>query len=323
MIINCAAYRDGLRAADVSSFEQVGQASLEPNTFAWIGLWTPDVAELSAAMDGLGWDTDLVAEILSPHERPVLTKETDYSHLVLRTARYDDATETVDLGGMSILFTDHAVLTVRHGDASELSRLRETLELDRRLLADGAPAVLAAIVDQVVDDYLPALDGFEQDVLEAEHQVFADTRTQPVQRLYQLKREVLQVLVAIESLTFPLNRLVRTMSARFPAATQADLVETIEQLERTLTRTRSLGDLLDSAINASLTEVSLQQNEDMRKISAWVAMAALPTLIAGIYGMNFETQPELRWRFGYPLIMVIMVVLVASMFRAFRRSGWL
>ena len=183
-------------------------------------------------------------------------------------------------------------------------------------------AVLAAIVGRVIDDYSPALDGFEMDALEVERDVFSDTRAQPVRRLYKLKRQVRDLLVAIDSLQDPLNRLMRVVGPHLPEEVLADLSEAADQLDRTVVRTQSLSGLLDAALTASLAQISVQQNEDMRKISAWVAMAAVPTLVAGIYGMNFDTFPELHWRFGYPLVLVGMGVIVLLLYRSFKRSGW-
>lgn len=322
MIVDGAVYRDGRRVATTSEPGELVAALTEEGSFAWVGLRIPSAEELQEALTATCWTCD-AAEVVGAHDRPVLTTEDEFVHLVLRTARYSEKEERVTLGELSVLFDDRTVVTVRHGQASELTMVRRRLERHPAELAAGVPAVIAAIVDQVVTDYGPALDGFEHDVIEVESDVFSESRYQPGRRLYSLKREVRQLLVAIDALTFPLHRMLRTVAAGFPDHIRADLAESIEQLERTILRTRSLSGLLDAAIDANLTQVSLQQNEDMRRISAWVAMAAGPTLVAGIYGMNFEHLPELHWRYGYQIVMVTMAVLVLALFRAFRRSGWL
>jgi magnesium transporter len=183
--------------------------------------------------------------------------------------------------------------------------------------------VLASIVGLVIADYNPAIDGFEKDAVEVERDVFSETRSQPVRRLYALKRQVRDLLVAIDSFQDPLNRLIRQLGPRLSESVVADLHEAADQLDRTVTRSQSLSNLLDAALTASLAQVSVQQNEDMRKISAWVAIAAVPTMVAGIYGMNFESFPELHWRFGYPSVLGAMALIVALMYRGFRKSGWL
>jgi magnesium transporter len=184
-------------------------------------------------------------------------------------------------------------------------------------------AVLTAVIDRVVRDYGPALDGFENDVIEAELEVFTDIHHQPVERLYRLKREVRRTLVAFDALQDPLSRLIRAVGASIPEELAADLNEASDQLDRAVTRAHSLSGLLDAALTASLTQITVQQNNDMRKISAWVAMAAVPTMIAGIYGMNFDSMPELSSSLGYPLVLLVMLVTVAGLYRYFKRSGWL
>jgi magnesium transporter len=187
----------------------------------------------------------------------------------------------------------------------------------------GPPAVLSAVIRQVIDDYGPTIDGLEHDVLEAEAQVFADTRHRPVKRLYLLRRQVRELLVAADSLYEPLSRLVRTQGGAQCASVVDELNESVELLNRVVLRTRTLSDLLISALDANLTQVSLQQNEDMRRISAWVAIGVAPTLLAGIYGMNFDHMPELHSRWGYPFALALMLTVALVLHRAFKRSEWL
>ncbi len=262
-------------------------------------------------------------EILTPHDRPVLSVDGPTVQLVLRTARYDDQTEAVDLGEMTLLVTPTSIVSIRHGQASQLAPVRAALERDPDRLRLGPMAVLTAVIDRVVRDYGPALDGFENDVIEAELDVFTDIHHQPVERLYRLKREVRRTLVAFDALQDPLNRLIRALGKTLPEELVADLNEAADQLDRAVTRANSLSGLLDAALTASLTQISVQQNNDMRKISAWVAMAAVPTMIAGIYGMNFDSMPELDATFGYPLVLFVMATTVALLLRYFKRSGWL
>jgi magnesium transporter len=215
------------------------------------------------------------------------------------------------------------VITIRHGQASQLSSARAALERDPDRLRLGPAAVVAAVVNVVIDGYGPALDGFENDAIEVERDVFSDTGRQPVQRLYKLKREVRRMLVAIDSLDDPLARLIRARGPHIPRPILDDLNEAGDQLDRAVTRTHSLSGLLDAALTASLTQITVRQNDDMRKISAWVAMAAVPTMVAGIYGMNFEQMPELEWAVGYPVVLGVTGVAVALLYRQFKKSGWL
>ena len=337
MIIDCAAYVDG-RRFDVDP-DPASLCRWEPDTipeqvvdgvtvgskraFVWLGLRIPDEHELGAACAALRLDGVSPSEILTPHERPVLTVDGPTVQLVLRTARYDDAEETVALGEMTLLVAPNSIVSIRHGQASQLAPVRAALERDPERLRLGPMAVLTAVIGRVVDDYGPALDGFEHDVVEAELDVFTEIHHQPVERLYRLKREVRRTLVAFDALQDPLNRLIRALNRKIPEELLADLNEAADQLDRAVTRANSLSGLLDAALTASLTQITVQQNNDMRKISAWVAMAAVPTMIAGIYGMNFDSMPELGSRFGYPLVLAVMAATVVLLYRFFKRSGWL
>ncbi len=253
----------------------------------------------------------------------MLTVDDFTLQLVLRTVQYDDQAEVAELGELTMLVRPHALVTIRHGDGSPLSNLRAALERDPARLRQGPSAVMVSIIERVIEDYGPALDGFEMDAIQVEGDVFSDPRHQPVQRLYKLKRELRHMVVAISSLQDPLDRMIRVMGPHLQREVLADLHEAADQLGRAVSRAKSLSELLDSALTASLTQISVQQNDDMRKISAYVAMAAVPTLVAGIYGMNFDTMPELRWEYGYPLVLVVMATIVGLLYRQFKRSGWL
>ena len=322
MRIDCAAYVDGQRrefdpATMTLADDAVGAG------FVWLGLRMPDQAELQQAMDSLGLAGVSALDVLTPHARPVLTVDGPVVQLVLRTAAYDDHNETIALGEMTVLVGPRSVITIRHGQASQLSSARAALEADPDRLRLGPAAVVAAVVNVVIDGYGPALDGFENDVIEVEGEVFSDSIRQPVQRLYKLKREVRRMIVAIDSLDDPLARLVRVRGSHMPAPVLHDLNEASDQLDRAVTRAHSLSGLLDAALTASLTQISVRQNDDMRKISAWVAMAAIPTMVAGIYGMNFAHMPELEWAGGYPLVLSLTAIAVALLHRQFKKSGWL
>lgn len=336
MIVDCAAYVDGRRIEvdpDPASLERWGvdpdRSPADPlafdpaEGFLWLGMRVATESELDEACRALGFRHVSPAEVLTPHTRAVLSIDHPWVRLVLRTARYDDRAENVSLGEMTLLVSPRAVLSIRHGHATPLSGVRADLEADPARLALGPMAVLAAIIEQVIRDYWPALDGFENDVVEAELDVFSEYNRQPVERLYRLKREVRRVLVAIDALQDPLNRLVRIMRGKLPREVVADLAEAADELDRVVTRVNSLSGLLDAALTASLTQITVQQNDDMRKISAWVAMAAVPTMVAGIYGMNFDHMPELGLPIGYPLVLAVMAGTVLLLYRFFKRSGWL
>lgn len=322
MIVNCVAYQDGRRVAAFERLDELDGWRDRCEGFVWLGLRMPSEAELDQACRLLDLDDVSAAELLKPHARPVLSLDGPTSYLVLRTARYDDAHENIVLGEMTVLVGPDAVCSVRHGQASALSELRAEMERTGRGLDAGPWGVFAAIVGKVIDDYGPALDGFENDAVEAERDVFSDSRFQPVRRLYKLKREVRELLVAVDALQDPLARLIRAREATMPVEAADDLNEVAERLDRTVTRIQSLSNLLDAALTASLAQISVHQNEDMRRISAWVAIAAVPTLVAGIYGMNFDHFPELHWRLGYPVVLGGMLAVAFGLYRRFKKTGW-
>jgi magnesium transporter len=323
VIVDCALYEAGRRVAYEPSVDTLCRLDDHPDAFAWIGYAMPSPEELSAACDAIGiGDLVDIDDVLAPHRQPVLSVEGPLMNVVLRTARYEDRDEKISLGELTLLVTDRTVISIRFGHATPLAKLRSELEADPEVLERGTAAVLVEIVARVIADYSPALNGFEQDVIEVESDVFSDA-PQPVRRLYRLKREVRAFQSPLEALPEPLGRLSRHLRRVAHPDVVEDLNEAIDQLERTISRTRSLSNLLDAALTASLAQTGIQQNEDMRKISAWVAMAAVPTLVAGIYGMNFDEMPELRSPAGYPIVMIGMLAIVALMYRYFRRNDWL
>jgi magnesium transporter len=222
------------------------------------------------------------------------------------------------------------VVAVRHKPASALGDVRKQIESRPDLLRFGPGAVLYAILDRVVDDYQPVVDGLDEDVKEVEGEVFSHAGTNPAERIYLLKREVIEFHQAAAPLTEPLDRLVHSLVPGMHGELGEYFRDIQDHLLRVVDNVNGFRELLTSVLQANLTQVALrqseigvQQNADMRKISAWVAIVAVPTMIAGIYGMNFEYMPELTWTFGYPLALAVMAGACIVLYRAFRRNGWL
>jgi magnesium transporter len=243
--------------------------------------------------------------------------------VVLKTARYVDHEEVVEFGEILIFLGRGFIITVRHGEASSLHDVRLRLEKQPELLNCGTGAVLHAILDRVVDDYQPAIDGLAQDIEEVEAQVFSGSSHNPAERIYKLKREVLEFSRAVSPLVQPVQQLASGAFELVHSEVQTYFRDVEDHLLRANEQVEGFRDLLTSVLSANLTQVGVRQNEDMRKISAWVAILAVPTLIAGVYGMNFDHMPELRWTFGYPLAIGLMLVICTGLYRYFRSSGWL
>jgi magnesium transporter len=307
---------------DVGIHEAMEQCR-HPNCFTWIGLYEPTEEEFESIRSEFDLHPLAVEDAIHAHERPKLEAFADVVFIVLKTARYVDPSEVIKLGEILIFLGHDYIITVRHGEASELGGVRQQLEENPELLQHGPGAVLHAIVDRVVDDYAPAIAGLGEDIDQVEDQVFSGLRANAAERIYKLKREVLQFAHGVGPLVEPVDRLARGKYDVIHPEVRTYFRDVNDHLLRAHDQLESYRDLLTSILQANLTQVGVRQNEDMRKISAYVAMAAVPTLIAGIYGMNFRHMPELGWEAGYPMALVLMAIIVSFLFWRFKRAGWL
>ena len=331
MIIDCAVYRDGRRRPGELALDDAFEAaSEEHNAFVWIGLYEPDEHEFESVRREFNLHELAVEDAIKAHQRPKLEVYDDTLFVVLKTARYLEAEEVVEFGEIMLFIGPQFVVTVRHKPASELRGVRKQIESRPDLLRFGPSAVLYAIVDRVVDDYLPVIDGLDQDIKEVEKEVFSEAGSNPAERIYMLKREVIEFHQSTAPLQDPLDRLVRGQVRSLHEDMPEYFRDVQDHLLRVVEQVSGFRELLTSVLQANLTQVALLQNEvgmrqnaDMRKISAWVAIVAVPTMIAGIYGMNFDYMPELNWTFGYPGALLAMVVVCTLLYRAFKRNGWL
>ncbi len=328
MIVDCAHYCAGARQGGVLSIAEAGEvvrgvrAGEPADGFVWLGLRTPSHEEMAEVCRAFGFQVD-IDELLSPHRRAVLSRSGNLSVLHLRTAEYDDAAEEVTVGELTLVAEPRFLVTIRYGDASPLSHARGELEHQPDLLDEGVTSAVVTVVGAVIESYRPALDGFEKDAVEVEREVLSESRQRPVRRLLNLSRQVRELHLAVEAMEEPLVQLARHRHLGWTGATLDELRLSISLVQRVVARTESLAGLLASAHSANMAQVSAQQNDDMRRISAWVAIAAVPTMIAGIYGMNFDSMPELRSRWGYPIVLAVMVTACVLLYRSFRRRGWL
>jgi len=318
MIVDRAVYDHGVRADDVA-FDDCGGHE----RFVWIGLHEPTEEEFESVRSEFGLHELAVEDAIHAHQRPKLEVYGDTVFIVLKTARYVDAREVVEFGEILIFLGDGFIVTVRHGEATSLHEVRAGVEGDAERLKRGPGAVLHAIVDRVVDDYAPAIDGLQEDIEEVENEVFSPERNTSAERIYKLKREVLEFTRAAAPLVGPLDRLATGHHELIHPEVREYFRDVNDHLVRVHEQLDGFRELLTSVLAANLTQVSVRQNEDMRKISAWVAIAAVPTMIAGIYGMNFDHMPELGWSIGYPMVLVLMAVACGTLFRGFKRAGWL
>ena len=323
MIVDCAVYEDGRRRDGEVELNHAYEACRQSGKFAWIGLYEPSEKEFDSLQREFLLHPLAVEDAIHAHQRPKLDVYEGLVFIVLKTARYVDREEVVEFGEILIFLGDDYLLTVRHGEASALQDVRRDLEGQPELLKRGPGAVLHAIVDRVVDDYAPALEGLGQDIEEVENEVFSDSRTNPAERIYKLKREVLDFNRAAAPLVDPVDRLARGHYDQVHPEVRAYFGDVNDHLIRVHEQLESYRDLLTSILEANLAQVTVRQNQDVRTISAIVAIVAVPTMIAGIYGMNFEHMPELSWAFGYPLVLGLMVCICFGLYRWFKKVGWL
>jgi magnesium transporter len=323
VIVDCAVYREGKRVPGEFTPEAAFKASRCDDSFVWIGLHEPTKEEFEVVRVEFGLHELAVEDAVKAHQRPKLERYGDSLLLVLKTARYVDRDEAVQLGEILLFLGEGFIVAVRHGEASGLKEVRKNLELRPDFLSNGPSAVLYGIVDRVVDDYIPVVTGLEDDIEQVEAEVFSSDRANPVERIYYLKREVLEFRRATAPLLVPLNQLAIQPIAVVRPEVREYFRDVYDHLLRVNEQVEGFRDLLTSVLEANLTQMNIRQNEDMRRISAWVAIAVVPTMIAGIYGMNFEHMPELHSRLGYPLVLLGMFAICSGMYVFFRKRDWL
>ena len=244
------------------------------------------------------------------------------SFVVLRTARYSEEREEIDFGEISVFISPHFVITVRQGAASDLHGARLRLEQRPALLEEGSGAVLWAIIDKVVDDYAPVVEGLERDIDEVEHTVFSGAPA-PTQRIYHLRREVSDFYRAVHPLLSPVDALERGQMPHVTPALRQYFRDISDQRKLVNEEVAAQRDLLTTVLEANMAVISVEQNEVVRKISAWAAIITVPTFIASFYGMNFRHMPELRWPVAYPIVVALMVIAAVALYASFKRARWL
>ena len=286
-----------------------------------VQLYEPTLEELHPVAQSFGLPDMLVEEATKSHQRPKLGRIQDVLFVVLKSARYLEKPEAVELGETHLFLGPNFVLVVRYGGGSSLQGVREELEAKPDLLRRGPASVLYATIERVVEDYDPVVEGLENDIDEIEAEVFGGNPD--ARRIYELSREVLAFRRAVQPLPRMLEYL--TTESRYELDTDiAHYLHTVrDQALRTSEQTEGFRELLSNILNVNLTLVGLQQNEQVQKISAWAAILIIPTIITGVYGMNFRYMPELNWLLGYPFALSLILVISALLYLWFRRSGWL
>jgi len=324
-VVDCGLYEGGERQGGRIELETaLEQASACEDGFVWIGLHDPSPTVVEAVGEHFHLHPLAVEDAVHAHQRAKLDIFGDSLFLVLKTARYVDHEELVEIGEVVVFAGTNFVVTVRHGEGSPLHDVREALEAHPDLLITGPSSVLYAVADRVVDDYAAVIEGFAVDIDEVEAEVFSGATTNPAERIYKLKREVLEFKRAVTPLLAPLQRLIDQHAELDIDPRMTDYFRDVQDhLARDSERIQAFSEVLTGALQANLAQLTVRDNQDLRRISAWVAIIAVPTMVFGMYGMNFEHMPELRWRFGYPLVLAVVVIICFSLYKRFKHSGWL
>ena len=322
-VIDCAAYCAGVRVADVG-IEQI-RGSLERNDhFVWLGLYEPEKDILRGVQQQFGLHDLAIEDAYNAHQRPKLELYKDSVFVVLRTAHLATSPRHLEFGETHVFLGRNYLVTVRHGSLRSHIGVRQRCESTPHLLAKGPGYVLYALMDFVVDQYLPIVQQMEEELEDLEDVIFGEAANgDATARVYQLKRDLLALRRAISPLVEVCNRLMRFDLPHIPEDTRVyfrDVYDHIVRLNETIDAQR---ELLTTALEAKLSLMSVAQNEHMKRLAAWAAMIAVPTMIAGIYGMNFRNMPELGWSYGYPLSLMSMVLACAALYVGFKKSGWL
>lgn len=339
-VVDCGLYVDGHRRPGVDDYTQAlaeARREAEGAAFVWLGLHEPTFEEFADIAATFDLHPLAVEDAVHAHQRPKVDRYGSTTFLVVKTAHYvahregtrdstgelTGSSDIIETGEVMAFVGPDFLVTVRHGDAGRLAPVRAALAEHADLLRHGPWAVTYAILDRIVDQYLLVVDEVEDDIDEVESGVFAARAYGDVQRVYQLKRELLEMRRAVVPLVRPLGMLTSGGVHSVPMAVRNYFGDVEDHLTRVTEQVHAFDELLNGLVQANLARVGIQQNNDMRKISAWVAIAAVPTMIAGIYGMNFHHMPELHWAFGYPLCLLVMLTICVGLYRAFRHSGWL
>jgi len=325
------AYRDGVRIPEGRDLvDTVQRIRKRDQGFVWLGLHEPTDVEFAGIAELFDLHPLAVEDAVEAHQRPKLERYGDTLFAVFKTVCYVEhkeltaTSEVVNTGEIMVFVGPDFVITVRHGRHGSLGPLREELESDAQQLSKGPAAVLHAVADHVVDEFVSVADSVQADIDQVEADVFAQNGARAdAGRIYQLKRELLELKRSVVPLARPVQELATRPTRVVDPEIQAYFRDVSDHLLRVTEQIAAFDELLNSILQAHLAQVTVAQNEDMRKITAWAAVIAVPTMVCGVYGMNFDNMPELHWRFGYPIVISVISVGCLILYRGFRRNGWL
>jgi magnesium transporter len=325
MIVNCAAYENGCRVRNIP-IEEISEVLKVPSQFVWVGLHEPDEPLLRQIQEEFGLHDLAVEDALRAHQRPKLEEYGDGLFVVLRTARLEEGGDGhIALGETHIFVGPKYIVSIRHGASASYADVRLRCETTPHLLKKGPGFVLYAVMDFVVDHYFPVIDQLEDRLDTIEEEIFSAGAPDrgAVERIYELKRDLLVGKRAVSPLVDICNRLMRFDLAVIPEDTRPYFRDVYDHAIRINETIDTLRELVTSALEAKLSLISVEQSDITKQLAAWAAIIAIPTMIAGIYGMNFEFMPEVHWKYGYFVVIAIMFGACGLLYWRFKKAGWL
>ena len=323
VIVDVALYQEGRRVQGPPDISDQVDIARKNGGFVWVGLAEPTQEEFDHVVGELNFHPLAIEDAVSAKQRPKIEDYDGLTFFVIKTVFYNEARSEISTGELMCFVDKHFIVIVRHGEGTPLTTVRHDIEAKPEQLNMGPFAVLHAVADRVIDEYTKIATELENDVINIENKVFSGKRKTYSQEIYFLKREVIEYRHAIEPLILPLQKISSEIFTAAPSAIKPFFRDTVDHLQHAHEHATGMDSLLTTVLQADLAHVQVRQNEDVRRISAWVALAAGPTMIAGLYGMNFETMPELTWKFGYPLVLGVIATLSGYLFYRFKKEKWL
>lgn len=322
-VVNCGAYSDGRRVANIE-IEDISEALKEPDGFVWIGLHEPSVELLKQIQHEFQLHELAIEDAHRAHQRPKIETYGDTYFIVLRTIQVNADTNEIEFGETHFFVGSNFIVSIRHGTSRSYSDVRARCESKPQLLKKGPGFALYAVMDAIVDQYFPVVDRLEEELEALEDRIFSEQPSRKTtENIYHLKRQLVEVKRAVSPLIDICNRLVRFDLELIAEDTRPYFRDIYDHAIRINEMVDSARELLASALEANLSMISVSQNDVQKRFAGWAAIIAVPTMVAGIYGMNFKFMPELNWTYGYPVILGLTIVASAGMYAVFKRSGWL
>jgi len=322
-VVNCASYINGRRVANVE-ISNIGEVLQHPEQFVWVGLHEPGEETLQQFQKAFCLHDLAIEDAHRAHQRPKIETFGDTLFIVLRTAQLNEVYHRIDFGETHFFVGSNFLITIRHGSSISYADVRSRCESTPHLLRKGQGFALYAVMDSIVDQYFPVVEGLEEELQGIEEMVFKEKPTrETTENIYQLKRQLLDLKRAVSPLIDICNRLMRFDVKLISVETQPYFRDIYDHALRINEMVDHARELLNTALEANFSLISISQSEVSKKFAGWAAIIAVPTMVAGFYGMNFKFMPELSWHWGYPVVVIFTIFSCAIIYFLFKRSGWL